>query len=113
MSQVGTLRRIAGPLAVATGLRGSRMHDVVRLGEAGLIGEIIRLDGEAATIQVYEETSGLRVGDEAVTTGGPMLAELGPGLLGSIFDGLQRPLPAMFATGDPFVARVAALLGCW
>jgi V/A-type H+-transporting ATPase subunit A len=105
MHQVGTLRRIAGPLAEAAGMNGSRMHDLVRVGAAGLVGEIIRLAGDSATIQIYEDTSGLRVGDEVATTGGPMLAELGPGLLGSIFDGLQRPLPAMFAAGDPFVAR--------
>lgn len=86
-------------------MRGSHVHDLVLVGEDGLIGEIIRLDGETATIQVYEDTTGLRVGDPVASTGAPMCAELGPGLLGSIFDGLQRPLTAMFAEGDPFITR--------
>jgi V/A-type H+-transporting ATPase subunit A len=103
--RTGSLRRIAGPLAVATGMAGSRMYDVVRVGALGLIGEVIRLDGDTATVQVHEDTTGLRVGEPVLNTGEPMTAELGPGLLGSIFDGLQRPLPTMFGGGDPFISR--------
>lgn len=102
----GSLRRVAGPVATAAGLAGSPMYDVVRVGSQGLVGEIIRLDGDLATIQVYEDTTGLQVGEPVATTGGPLTAELGPGLLGSIFDGLQRPLPALLAaSGGPYVAR--------
>lgn len=101
-SQVkGVIRRIAGPVVVAAGMRGAHMYDVVWVGEARLIGEIIRLEQDTATIQVYEETTGLCVGEPVVSSGTPLQAELGPGLLGSIFDGLQRPLPAMREeTGD-------------
>jgi V/A-type H+-transporting ATPase subunit A len=97
----GVIRRIAGPVVVAAGMRGACMYDVVWVGEARLIGEIIRLEEDTATIQVYEETTGLRVGEPVVSSGAPLQAELGPGLLASIFDGLQRPLPAILEeTGD-------------
>jgi V/A-type H+-transporting ATPase subunit A len=103
---MGILRRVAGPVAEAREMTGSRMHELVRVGELGLVGEIIQLEGDAATIQVYEEATGLRVGEPVVNTGAPLLAELGPGLLGSIFDGMQRPLPAVLAaSGEPYVAR--------
>ncbi len=102
----GVVRRVAGPVAVASGLRGSRMYDLVRVGALGLLGEIIRLDGDRATIQVYEDATGLRVGEPVENTGGPLAVQLGPGLLGSILDGIQRPLPALLAAaGDPFVPR--------
>ena len=96
----GTIFRVAGPVVVAKGLRGARLYNVVYVGEARLPGEVIRLDGDKATIQVYEETSGLSVGEPVTDTGAPLQVELGPGLLGSIFDGTQRPLPRMAAVGD-------------
>lgn len=102
----GSLRRIAGPVAEAAGMTGSKMYDVVRVGAHGLVGEIIRLDGDTATIQVYEDTTGLRAGEPVESDGQPLAAELGPGLLGSIYDGVQRPLSAIFAAGGtPYVAR--------
>ena len=80
-----------------------RLYNVVRVGQAALPGEVIRLDGELATIQVYENTSGLRVGEPVLDTGRPLEVELGPGLLGRIFDGTQRPLEVLARVGDdPF-----------
>ena len=88
---------------VAGGLRGVRLYNVVRVGEAALPGEVIRLDGEMATIQVYEDTAGLKVGEPVLDTGRPLEVELGPGLLGRIFDGTQRPLEVLARDGDePF-----------
>ena len=99
----GTIFRVAGPVVVARGLRNARLYNVVYVGEARLPGEVIRLDGDKATIQVYEETSGLSVGEPVTDTGAPLQVELGPGLLGSIFDGTQRPLPRMASVdGDPY-----------
>ncbi len=101
----GVVWRVAGPVVVATGLRDARLYNVVQVGEERLPGEVIRLDGERVTIQVYEETSGLRVGEPVEDTGAPLQVELGPGLLGGIYDGTQRPLPEMAAKdGDPFGA---------
>jgi V/A-type H+/Na+-transporting ATPase subunit A len=104
-SSSGRVERIAGPVVEAVGLHQVRLYDVVRVGERELIGEVIRLSGERVTIQVYEETSGLRVGETVRNTGAPLTVELGPGLLGSIYDGLQRPLPALAALAGPFMAR--------
>jgi V/A-type H+-transporting ATPase subunit A len=105
-ASVGTVRRVAGPVVEAAGMAGSRMYDLVRVGTLGLVGEIIQLEGDRATIQVYEDTTGLCVGEPVRNTGGPLVAELGPGLLGGIFDGIQRPLPAILAaSGEPYVAR--------
>ena len=88
---------------VARGLSGVRLYNVVRVGEAALPGEVIRLDGDRATIQVYEDTAGLRVGEPVHDTGRPLEVELGPGLLGHIFDGTQRPLEVLARDGDdPF-----------
>jgi len=101
---VGTIAKITGPVAVAAGMTGSRMYDVVRVGTEGLMGEIIRLEGDTATIQVYEDTSGLRVGELVESTGAPLVVELGPGLLSSIYDGVQRPLPVVAESGD-FIER--------
>ncbi len=101
----GTLIRIAGPVVVAEGLKGVRMYDVVYVGHIHLVGEVIRLDKDLATIQVYEETSGLRVGEPVVSSGGPFMVELGPGLLGAIFDGVQRPLPELQAQQGDFITR--------
>lgn len=94
MSQasIGTIVKIAGPLVVAKGMRDANMFDLVHVGENKLIGEIIEMRGDRASIQVYEETSGLRPGAQVVSTGAPLSVELGPGILTSIFDGIQRPL---------------------
>ncbi len=88
----GKIVKVAGPLVVASGMRDADMFDVVRVSDKHLIGEIIEMHGENASIQVYEETSGLGPGEPVVSTGAPLSAELGPGLIGSIFDGIQRPL---------------------
>ena len=89
---IGTITKVSGPLVVASGMREANMFDVVRVSEQRLIGEIIEMRGDRASIQVYEETSGLRTGEAVETTGEPLSVELGPGLIGSIFDGIQRPL---------------------
>jgi V/A-type H+/Na+-transporting ATPase subunit A len=105
----GELTRIVGPVVSARQLPGVAMYDVVRVGRAGLVGEVIRLDQENATIQVYEDTSGLRTGEPVVDTGGPLMVELGPGLLGSVFDGIQRPLDVLLAQQGPWMERAAVV----
>ncbi len=96
----GTIKKVAGPLVVAEGMRDANMFDVVRVSDQRLIGEIIEIHGDQASIQVYEETSGLGPGEPVESTGAPLSVELGPGLIGSIFDGIQRPLvDIMEATG--------------
>lgn len=96
----GTIKKVAGPLVIAQGMRDANMFDVVRVSEQRLIGEIIEIHGDLASIQVYEETSGLGPGEPVESTGAPLSVELGPGLIGSIFDGIQRPLvDIMEATG--------------
>ena len=92
MNSKGTIIKISGPLVVAEGMRDANMFDVVRVSDKRLIGEIIEMHGDRASIQVYEETSGLGTGESVESTGEPMSVELGPGLIGSIFDGIQRPL---------------------
>ena len=100
MSQ-GTIKKVAGPLVVAGGMRDANMFDVVRVSDQRLIGEIIEIHGDEASIQVYEETSGLGPGTPVESTGEPMSVELGPGLISSIYDGIQRPLTAiMEMTGN-------------
>ncbi len=97
----GTIKKVAGPLVIAEGMRDANMFDVVRVSEQRLIGEIIEIHGDQASIQVYEETSGLGPGEPVESTGAPLSVELGPGLIGSIFDGIQRPLVnIMNATGN-------------
>lgn len=99
----GRVTRVAGPVIGATGLEDVRLFDVIRVGELGLVGEVIRLSSGTATIQVYEDTSGIRVGEPVRNTGHPLVAHLGPGLLGSVYDGLQRPLEALVEkSGDYF-----------
>lgn len=88
----GTIVKVSGPLVVAENMRDANMFDVVRVSEKRLIGEIIEMHGDRASIQVYEETSGLGTGEIVESTGEPLSVELGPGLIGSIFDGIQRPL---------------------
>ena len=89
---MGKIVKVSGPLVVATGLQEANMADVVRVGEQGLIGEVLTMNVDTASIQVYEETSGLGPGAEVVTTGAPLSVELGPGLIENIYDGIQRPL---------------------
>jgi V/A-type H+-transporting ATPase subunit A len=107
MATQGTIIKIAGPAVIARGIPGARMYDLVRVGTERLLGEIIRLDGETAFIQVYEDTSGLVVGEPVVSTETPLSLELGPGLLTSIFDGIQRPLQSIREQTGDFIARGA------
>ena len=97
--------RISGPVVVAKGLEGAHMFDIVRIGEMGLVGEIIRLEGNTAQIQVYEDTTGLRPGEKIVNTNRPLSLQLGPGLLTSIFDGIQRPLDVLREQSGDFISR--------
>lgn len=97
----GTIKKVAGPLVIAEGMRDANMFDVVRVSDQRLIGEIIEIHGDEASIQVYEETAGLGPGEPVESTGIPMSVELGPGLMGSIYDGIQRPLDSiMEQTGN-------------
>ncbi|KAK2879584.1 V-type proton ATPase catalytic subunit A-like [Channa argus] len=91
-SKFGFVHGVSGPVVIANSMSGAAMYELVRVGHSELVGEIIRLEGEMATIQVYEETSGVCVGDPVLQTGKPLSVELGPGIMGSIFDGIQRPL---------------------
>ena len=102
---MGKIVRVTGPLVVADDMKGSRMYEVVRVGELGLIGEIIRLEGDKAVIQVYEETAGVRPGEPVVGTGASLSVELGPGLLTSIYDGIQRPLEILRDQSGDFIGR--------
>ena len=101
----GTITKVSGPLVVAEGLADANVSDVVRVGSQRLIGEILNMTGDKASIQVYEETSGLGPGAEVVTTGMPMSVELGPGMLDNIYDGIQRPLPEMRAQSGDCISR--------
>ena len=100
-----TISRISGPVVVAKGIGGAQMFDVVRIGEMGLVGEIIRLEGNTAQIQVYEDTTGLRPGEKIVNTNKPLSMQLGPGLLTSIYDGIQRPLDILRKESGDFISR--------
>ncbi|MBI5206533.1 MAG: V-type ATP synthase subunit A [Candidatus Firestonebacteria bacterium] len=101
----GKICKISGPVVIAKEMLGAKMYDVVKVGELGLIGEIIRLEADKATIQVYEDTSGLIVNDLVVSTEQPLTIELGPGLLSSIYDGIQRPLPVIAESYGDFITR--------
>ncbi len=102
---MGVIKRVSGPLVIAKDMLGSRMYDVVKVGESGLIGEIIQLRGGDAVIQVYEDTTGLRPGEKVSSTGSPLSVELGPGILSRIYDGIQRPLEAIEKKSGAFIAR--------
>ncbi|MBQ7836003.1 MAG: V-type ATP synthase subunit A [Clostridia bacterium] len=93
----GKIIKISGPLVVAEGMKDANMFDVVHIGEKGLIGEIIEIHGDRASVQVYEETAGLGKGDKVISTGEPLSVELGPGMITNIYDGIQRPLEKMTA----------------
>ncbi len=104
-SQEGKIVRISGPVIEADNMRGAKMYDVVRVGDENLIGEIIRLNRDVATIQVYEDTNGLKPGEKVISTDMPLSVELGPGLLTNIYDGIQRPLPAIYEETGDFISR--------
>lgn len=101
----GKIVKVSGPLIVATGMADAQMYDVVRVSSLGLIGEIIELRGDRASIQVYEETSGLGPGEDVSSTGAPLSVELGPGLIEGIFDGIQRPLKDIVARYGDRISR--------
>jgi len=107
----GVISRISGPVVLSDQMRGSKMYDVVKVGAEELNGEIIRLDGNLAVVQVYEDTSGLKVGEKVVNTGTPLSVELGPGLLSSIYDGIQRPLPVLVERSGSFISRGISVHG--
>src|SRR3990170_4166631 len=101
----GRIVKISGPAVVARELEGAGLYEVVRVGQEELLGEIIRIRRDLVTIQVYEDTAGLALGEPVVASGDPLMVELGPGLLGNIFDGIQRPLPALAALSGDFLTR--------
>jgi V/A-type H+-transporting ATPase subunit A len=101
----GKIIRVSGPVVTSQGLEGAKMFDVVRVGELGLVGEVIRLSGDTATLQIYEDTTGVRPGDKVVNTGQALSVELGPGLLTSIYDGIQRPLNVLRQQSGDFISR--------
>lgn len=101
----GTIIKVSGPLVVASGMKNAKMYEVVRVSDEKLMGEIIELDGDNASIQVYEETIGIGPGDPVYLSGETMSVELGPGLLTSIYDGIQRPLHLIEKVAGPFITR--------
>ncbi|NFD29377.1 V-type ATP synthase subunit A [Clostridium botulinum] len=103
--KTGRVLKISGPLVVAEGMEEANIYDVVKVGEKRLIGEIIEMREDRASIQVYEETAGLAPGDPVITTGEPLSVELGPGLIEAMFDGIQRPLNAIKAKAGDFITR--------
>lgn len=103
--KTGVIHRIAGPAVIAGGMYGAKMYDIVRVGKERLVGEIIRLDGDTAFVQVYEDTAGLTVGEPVEATGMPLSVELGPGMLNGIYDGIQRPLAEIRQQSGDFIAR--------
>ena len=109
MKGEGKIIRVAGPLVIARGIPEAKMYDVVKVGKKNLIGEIIELKGDTASIQVYEETAGIGPGEPVLSTGEPLSVELGPGLLSSIFDGIQRPLDVMRDKVGDFITRGLSL----
>lgn len=105
-SSYGKVFKVAGPLVVAEQMAGAKMYELVKVGWDNLVGEIIKLDGDSASIQCYEDTSGLTVGDPVKRTKEPLSIELGPGILDTIFDGIQRPLEVIAKmSGSIFVPR--------
>ncbi len=108
--KTGKIIKVAGPLVVAEGMEEANIFDMVKVGEKGLIGEIIEMRNDKASIQVYEETTGIGPGDPVITTGEPLSIELGPGLIESMFDGIQRPLDAFEkAANSPFLKKGVAV----
>ncbi|MCD6083060.1 V-type ATP synthase subunit A, partial [Candidatus Aerophobetes bacterium] len=105
MSTQGKIVKVSGPLVIAEGIPGARMYDVVRVGRERLIGEVLEIRGEKVSIQVYEETGGLKPGEPVESTYQPLSVELAPGLLGNIYDGIQRPLDLIRAERGDFIER--------
>ncbi|MEM0127539.1 MAG: V-type ATP synthase subunit A [Thermoplasmatales archaeon] len=102
---MGKIVRIAGPVVIAEDIEQAKMYDVVRVGDLGLVGEIIRMEGNTATIQVYEDTSGIKPGEKVDSTHKPLSVFLSPGIMGSIYDGIQRPLDVIRNQGGDFIKR--------
>ncbi|MFA5077109.1 MAG: V-type ATP synthase subunit A, partial [Candidatus Micrarchaeia archaeon] len=105
MAKKGTLKRISGPVVEVKNLEDAKLYDVVRVGEEGLVGEIIKIVGGTAVVQVYEDTNGLKPGEPVENTGQPLSVELGPGILRNIYDGIQRPLKDIEAKSGYFIRR--------
>lgn len=101
----GKIVKVSGPLVIASGMEDANMFDVVRVGDQGLIGEIIEMRGDMASVQVYEETAGIGPGAPVITTGAPLSVELGPGLIETMYDGIQRPLEEMVSMVGPNITR--------
>ena len=101
----GTIVKVSGPLVVANGMSEANVADIVRVGEQRLVGEILNMTGDSASIQVYEETSGIGPGAKVEAMGMPLSVELGPGMIENIYDGIQRPLPEMKALSGDTIAR--------
>jgi V/A-type H+-transporting ATPase subunit A len=110
-TKTGTIVKVAGPVVVAEGMLGSRMYDVVRVSRHNLIGEIVELAGDTASIQVYEDTISIGPGEPVVDTGAPLSVELGPGLIESIYDGIQRPLDQLYKAQGDYILRGSQLPG--
>ena len=110
MSTKGVIYRVAGPVVTATGI-SPKMYDVVHVGNEQLMGEVIKIVGDYSIIQVYEDTSGIKPGEPVTNTGLPLVAELGPGLLASVYDGIQRPLPVLREKMGDFIFRGVAAPG--
>lgn len=104
-TKIGKIKKVAGPLVVAVDVPEAKMYEVVKVGEAKLVGEVIRIEGDEAFIQVYEETSGVGPGEPVYLTGDPLTVELGPGLISGIYDGIQRPLPALQEKSGEYISR--------
>jgi V/A-type H+-transporting ATPase subunit A len=105
MFKLGKIENVAGPVIVGKGMLGSQMYELIKIGDVGLIGEIIRLEGDRATIQVYEETTGIKPGEKIERTGKPLSVDLGPGIIGQTYDGIQRPLPVIKELYRDFIER--------
>ena len=105
-SKYGKIIKVSGPLVVADNMAGAKMYELVKIGWSKLVGEVIKLEKDTASIQCYEDTSGLTVGDPVLKTGSPLAVQLGPGLFEQIFDGIQRPLAVIAnKTGSVYVPR--------
>ena len=105
----GSVISVAGPVVEATGMAQAVMHEMVEVGNDRLIGEIIRLEGEQATIQVYQNTTGLKLDEPVLGTGSPLSVELAPGIVGNVFDGIQRPLEELKNLTGAFIKQAAGM----
>lgn len=105
MENIKKIISINGPVIIAKGEGDFAMHDMVKVGEKKLLGEVIKIEGNKSTIQVYEETAGLKINEVVETTGAPLLLTLGPGLIGNIFDGIQRPLGDLRKVSGDFIEK--------